>query len=104
MSNGLGHVQRTIIGSLSHAPYATTLELIEDVYNLHKRKPRVPPTQAQIKSVWRALRRLQDQGMIEESERVNRGGYRLWVIKRTKPLTRAAINAKLRAQKPRLVG
>lgn len=104
MASKRGHVQRTIIGALTYAPYIGTLDLVNEVYDLYvPNEPPIPPTRAQLQSVWRALRRLRDEGIISETDRVNRRGHHLWVINR-KPHTRMAVNAKLRAQKPRLVG
>lgn len=103
MSTGPGHIQRAIIGRLTHWPYASSLDLVIEAFGLDKPGP-IPtePTKAQINSVNRALRRLRERGMLEETARWDRKGYRLWVIKQ-KPITHASISAKLRTQKPKLV-
>lgn len=103
MSAGPGHVQRTIIGTLTRSPYKSAPELVVSVYGLEvPGQPPLSPTKAQIRSVSRALCRLREQGLISKTG-FNHSGYRLWMIK-DKPVTYAAVNAKLRAQKPRLVG
>lgn len=105
MSRGLGKVQKGIVAELIGYPYQSTEDLTKGVYHLYpdgSRREAIQWSDAQIRAVQRALRRLKTLGQVTLSVRTNARGEPCWMLTKQKPLTNASVEAKARAQGPRL--
>lgn len=99
MSRGLGSIQRLIIDEMTRSTFNSRYSLVRSVYRLEGAEP----SDSQIRSLNRALKRLVAEGYIEETERVIHKGYRAWKLTKLKEFTSAAERAAWRGRRPRLV-